>query len=84
MMAEISYVDRANTVYAPNKFVQEFEKTIQLKTFEEFPESFGDKMTKEKLLKSMERDFSSAKYILKKPEMAEDFRVKTKFWKKIN
>lgn len=76
MMDQMTYTDRANTIYAPNKFIQNFEKTIQLKSFEEFPENFGDEMTKEKLLKSMETDFGSAKYILKKPEMAEDFKVK--------
>ena len=76
MMAQMTYTERANVIYTPNKFVQEFNKTIQLKTFEEFPANFGENMTKEKLLKSIETDFSSAKYILKKPEMAEDFKVK--------
>ncbi|MDT2815028.1 ABC transporter permease [Vagococcus carniphilus] len=76
MMDQMTYTERANVIYAPNKFVQEFNKTIQLKTFEEFPANFGENMTKEKLLKSIETDFSSAKYILKKPEMAEDFKVK--------
>ncbi len=77
MMADMTYTERVNSVYSSNQFVNEAIKTMQIKEFEEFPGNFDESMTKEKLLKTTESDFGgSAKFILKKPEMAEEFKIK--------
>lgn len=76
MNDSFNYYDRINSVYAPNDFVQKLNKEMALKNFEEFPQNF-DGMSKEDMKKNLEEnDFVTSTYILKKPEMTEDFRIK--------
>ncbi|SLM85742.1 ABC transporter permease [Vagococcus sp.] len=75
MMDSMNYYERVNAIYAPNDFVQKLNKEMATKNFEEFPQNF-EGISKEEFKKNLEEDFGSATYILKKPEMVEDFRIK--------
>lgn len=75
--AESNYMERVNTIYAPNGYVSKVMKETSALEFEQNPEMYGD-MSKEEFEKMQdENDSGTATYILKKPEMSEDFRIKS-------
>ncbi|MGX7023856.1 ABC transporter permease [Vagococcus hydrophili] len=76
MMDSMNYYERVNSIYAPNDFVQKMNKEIAIKNYEEFPQNF-EGQSKDQFLKELEEnDFGTSTYILKKPEVVEDFRIK--------
>lgn len=75
-MDEMNYLERANSAYTPNDFLQSTIKTLKIKEFEEFPQNFEDDLTKEQLIKDLDIDNGvTAKFTLKTPELSEQFRV---------
>lgn len=77
MNDESNFIERSNTIYAPNQLVTKVMKETSLLEFEKQPEMFGD-MSKEDFEKMMdENNTGTATYTLKSPEVAEDFRIKT-------
>lgn len=75
MQAESNYMERVNTIYAPNGFINKFSKETQLLEFEKNPEMYEGR-SKEEFEKDFDKNnFSTATYTLKSPEVAEDFRI---------
>ncbi|MBO0476878.1 ABC transporter permease [Vagococcus sp. DIV0080] len=76
MQNESNYMERVNSIYAPNGFVSKVGKETSLLEFEKNPDMYGG-ISKEEFLKQQEdMDFATATYTLKSPEMTEDFRIK--------
>ncbi|MEG0285172.1 MULTISPECIES: ABC transporter permease [Vagococcus] len=77
MSGENNYIERSNTIYAPNEFVTKVMKETTMLEFEKQPDMFGD-MSKEDFEKMMEENNTgTATYTLKNPEASEDFRIKS-------
>lgn len=75
MDAESNYMDRVNTIYAPNGYITNFSKETQLLDFEEHPENY-EGISKEEFEKDLDDyNYGTATYTLKSPEVAEDFRI---------
>ncbi|NKC67892.1 FtsX-like permease family protein [Vagococcus fluvialis] len=75
MNAESNYMDRVNSIYAPNGFVTNLTKETQLLEFENQPEMY-EGQTKEEFEKNLDEfNYGQATYTLKSPEVAEDFRI---------
>ena len=74
MDQESNYLERANSIYAPNDYVSSVTKEGLTLSYEKNPDDFD--MNKDEFEEMLNNyNYATATYTLKSPEVAEDFRI---------